>query len=42
MVRIADAPILEGTMNAVVQAACEGKLDDVVFAAESARGILKL
>ncbi len=40
-VRIADAPILEGTICAAIQASIGDKLDSVLAAAEEARGMLK-
>jgi dihydroxyacetone kinase phosphotransfer subunit len=40
--RIADAPILEGTICAVIQASIGASLDEVVAAAEEARGMKKL
>ena len=36
-VRLADAPIVEGTIAAAVEAACGGTIDDVVRVAEQAR-----
>jgi dihydroxyacetone kinase phosphotransfer subunit len=41
-IRIADAPIVEGAISAVIQASIGGSLDEVVNAAEEARGLLKL
>jgi len=41
-VRIADAPILEGTICAAIQASVSGRLDGVIAAAEEARGMSKL
>lgn len=40
-VRIADAPILEGAISAVVQASIGGTLAEVLAAAESARAMQK-
>lgn len=40
-VKIADAPILEGALNAVVQASIGSSIDEVVSAAELAREIHK-
>ena len=36
-VRLADAPIVEGTIAAAVEATCGGMIDDVVRVAEQAR-----
>ena len=41
-VQIADAPILEGTISAAVQAAIGGNLKEVVEAAELAKQVSKL
>lgn len=41
-VEIADAPVLEGTIGAAVEAAVGGTLEDVKNAAELARGMSKL
>lgn len=41
-VEIADAPILEGAINAAVQAAIGGNLQEVVEAAELAKKVSKL
>lgn len=41
-VRIADAPIVEGTISAAVQASIGSSIDDVVAVAEQARNISKL
>jgi dihydroxyacetone kinase phosphotransfer subunit len=41
-VKVADAPLLEGTLSAVVRAACGGTLDEVVNEAVSTRYIMKL
>lgn len=41
-VEIADAPVLEGTIGAAVEAAVGGTLEDVKKAAELARGMSKL
>jgi dihydroxyacetone kinase phosphotransfer subunit len=41
-VRIADAPILEGTISAAVQASIGDDLDSVLAAAEEARNLLKV
>ncbi|MCT4597944.1 MAG: dihydroxyacetone kinase phosphoryl donor subunit DhaM [Vallitalea sp.] len=41
-VKIADAPIVEGTIAASVQASIGGNLEEVIEAAQSARDILKL
>lgn len=41
-VRIADAPVLEGTICAAVQASIGDKLDSVLAAAEEARSLPKL
>lgn len=41
-VEIADAPVLEGTIGAAVEAAVGGNLEDVRKAAELARGMSKL
>ena len=40
-VQIVDAPVLEGTVSAVVQASLGGKLDEVVASAEEARDLRK-
>ncbi|MBP3883837.1 MAG: PTS-dependent dihydroxyacetone kinase phosphotransferase subunit DhaM [Olsenella sp.] len=40
--RIADAPLVEGAIAAAVEAGCGGAIDDVVRAAEEARGARKL
>ncbi|MCT4544795.1 MAG: dihydroxyacetone kinase phosphoryl donor subunit DhaM [Vallitalea sp.] len=42
LVRIADTPVVEGTIGAAVQASIGGSFDEVIEAAESARNILKL
>lgn len=41
-VRIADAPVLEGAVSAAVTSACDSSLEEVVEAAEEARGACKL
>ncbi|HYE10413.1 MAG TPA: dihydroxyacetone kinase phosphoryl donor subunit DhaM [Patescibacteria group bacterium] len=41
-IRIADAPIVEGAISAVIQASIGSSLDEVVNAAEEARSLLKL
>ena len=41
-VRIADAPILEGAVSAAVSAFTGDSLEDVIAAAEEARGMKKL
>jgi PTS hybrid protein len=41
-VRLADAPLVEGTVTAAVTASAGASLDDVVAAAEGARGARKL
>ncbi len=41
-VRLADAPVVEGAVAAAVEAACGGSMDDVIRAAEEARGARKL
>ena len=41
-VRIADTPILEGAVSAAVSASAGDSLDDVIAAAEEARGMKKL
>lgn len=41
-IKIADAPIVEGTIAAAVQAAIGGNLKEVIEAAEMARHIMKL
>jgi dihydroxyacetone kinase phosphotransfer subunit len=41
-VRIADAPIVEGAISAVVQATVGSSVDEVVAVAEEARNIAKL
>lgn len=41
-VRVADAPFVEGSVAAVVEAGLGGSLEDVVAAAESARDARKL
>lgn len=41
-VKIADTPIVEGTICAAVEAAGNSSLDDVLRCAEEARGALKL
>lgn len=41
MVSIADAPILEGSISAVVQASLGGTLAEVIATAESARDLCK-
>ena len=41
-VRIADAPILEGTICAAIQASIGDKLDSVLASAEEARGMMKI
>ncbi len=40
-VRIADAPIVEGTIVAAVQASIDGTLDEVLLTAENARDMHK-
>ena len=40
--RIADAPIVEGAISAVVQATIGSSIDEVVAVAEEARSMLKL
>ncbi|MBS4053837.1 MAG: PTS-dependent dihydroxyacetone kinase phosphotransferase subunit DhaM [Thermaerobacter sp.] len=40
--QIADAPLVEGSISAAVEASIGGSLAEVVAAAEAARGILKL
>ncbi|MHB1391487.1 MAG: dihydroxyacetone kinase phosphoryl donor subunit DhaM [Clostridia bacterium] len=40
-VRIADAPILEGTIIAAVQASIDDNIDNVLAAAEESRNLLK-
>lgn len=42
LVRIADAPIVEGAIIAVIQASLGGSLDEVVKAAEETRSMQKL
>jgi PTS hybrid protein len=42
LVKIADAPILEGSIVAAIHASAESDLDSVVAAAEETRGIHKL
>jgi dihydroxyacetone kinase phosphotransfer subunit len=42
LVKIADAPIVEGTIAASVQASIGSSIEEVIEAAESARGLLKL
>jgi dihydroxyacetone kinase DhaKLM complex PTS-EIIA-like component DhaM len=42
MLKIADAPVVEGAIIAAVQAFIGGSLDEVITAAEAARGMLKL
>lgn len=42
LIKIADAPIVEGAISAAIQASVGGSLEEVVAVAESARGILKL
>jgi phosphoenolpyruvate---glycerone phosphotransferase subunit DhaM len=42
LVKIADAPILEGSIVAAIHASAESNLDSVVAAAEETRGIHKL
>ena len=40
--RIADAPLVEGAVSAAVEASCGASLDEVVRAAEDAKGVSKL
>lgn len=42
LIRIADAPIVEGAIIAVIQASLGGSLDEVVKAAEETRSMQKL
>jgi phosphoenolpyruvate---glycerone phosphotransferase subunit DhaM len=42
LIRIADAPIVEGTIGAVVQASIGGSLDEVTATAEAAKSMMKL
>lgn len=41
-VRIADAPLVEGAVSAAVEASCGASLDEVIRAAEDAKGVSKL
>ena len=41
-VRLADAPVVEGTIAAAVEAACGSSIDDVVRAAEETRSVRKI
>jgi dihydroxyacetone kinase DhaKLM complex PTS-EIIA-like component DhaM len=41
-VRIADAPVLEGSVSAAVSASAGDTLEEVIAAAEEARGMKKL
>ena len=40
--RIADAPLIEGAVAAAVEASCGSSIEEVVEAAEAARGARKL
>ena len=40
--RLADAPVVEGTVAAAVEAACGGSMEDVIRAAEEARSVRKI
>mgnify|MGYP000742313918 CR=1 FL=1 len=42
LVKIADAPIVEGTVIAVIQASLGSTLPEVIHAAEETRGMMKL
>jgi dihydroxyacetone kinase phosphotransfer subunit len=42
MIKIADAPVVEGAIIAAVQAFIGGSLDEIIAAAEAARSMLKL
>ncbi len=41
-VQIADAPVLEGAVSAAVSASADDPLEEVIAAAEEARGVMKL
>ena len=41
-VQIADAPVLEGAVSAAVSASAGDPLEEVIAAAEEARGVMKL
>jgi len=41
-VKVADAPLLEGTLSAVIRASCDGTLDEVLNEAVNSRHALKL